>query len=268
LGEDALLKVFELPNWKEIIKEYIKSYSIPYSVEVKLFEQKDVHDLILQYVESGKRLYPKSQLRILELSNWEVIIKTYMKHHYLSHDTEVMILKSLENAEDFVCEYSKIHSLSPDAQIMLFELPKAEALVEAYTRNRPLAKEAEPLMFKLSNAESLVKHYVEAYPNFLCPEAQEMVFDLSNVAEIMRIYLSLFNVINQDKILGQAAQIKLFSLAEAKELVKIYISKCKMSADAEVFMIDVLDYNDIETYIQKYMLGVKAQLKLLKMTKK
>ena len=267
LCQEAQVKVFELYNWREIFNEYLEHHPLAYSAEVKLFEQKDSYDFIFNYVKSGKRLYPKSQLSILNLPNWEEIIRLYIKNNYLNTETEIEILKCSSDVKKFVEVYNEHYAFSPEAQIKFFELENASEVVEIYINKRPLCDDAEVLMMALPNAESLAKKYVELYPNFLCIKAQEKVFDLSNAAEIMKIYINSFNRIKPDYILGEVSQIKLFSLDEAKELVKVYIKKCKMSDDAEVLMLDVLDFEDIEWYIKNYTLGVKAQLKLLKMAK-
>ena len=125
----AQLKLFELPNAKELLKEYIEqNYPLCESSQAKMLGLFDAEELINIYVEKHA-LSPKAQIKLLKHSNAEKLLKIYVQYHYLSDEAELKMIEH-EKHERFIAIYLQEHYLGEKAEVKLMETTNKEVVLQ------------------------------------------------------------------------------------------------------------------------------------------
>lgn len=200
------------------------------------------------------------------------------------------LLFEAKNAPKILLAYAKYYFIDATPQLKLFDLPNAKEVLAAYIERRPLSKQAELKLFQHPDPEmsDLVKRYLCSF----CPhdEIIEVIFSRPDMEELITHYL-------QNKDTGYVTNYTYLKVLETnnKELIKLclknaYINSAKVQEKLfarpdfeELFketcprlndesVLKLFDMPNVQElllcYIEKHELPVKAQLKLLEISKK
>lgn len=143
LCDEAQLKLFELPNAKELVKTYIFLHmELCDAAQVKLVELPNPIELIEMYI-SRRPFCAAAKIKMIEQPNAAQLLKLLHKHQYYLGDTVQLKLFEQPNAVELVKMYTSWYRLCDDAQLKLLDLPDAPELVKMYISKWGLGKKAQ-----------------------------------------------------------------------------------------------------------------------------
>ncbi len=253
LSDEALLKVFELPNGKEILAGYLPLHQLPVPVEMKLLEQPDMRDTVKQYIDK-QHMSDDAVFKLFEQPDAKELLL-----HYLAENRYVRLGKFAEkiiNMPDnveLIVAIKKRGELSDEMQLKMFERPNAADIVRAYIKEdqneypRRLSNKAQLKMLALPEAEDLLAEYY--YP--LCPEAELMLFELPHAEIVIKKYVLEFPNI------GQETEAKLFELKNAADIFDSYPAHRTLYGENELLLFTLP--NGVKRMIA-YMHNVRVRL--------
>ncbi len=225
LSEDALLKVFDLPNAKDILAGYAPHHQLPKSVEAKLFDKPDMREILKAYI-SKQHISDDAAFKLFEQPDAHELLMLYLS----------------ENK----------HELPSGFDIPLLDMPNCEALLEAYKKHGYgywLSEEAQLKMFTRADVETLLGKY----DYHLCEQAELKLFDLPNAATIVAKYIEDFSFDSPE------AEAKLFELENAAEIIDKYVTHYSLYEDCAHLLLKLPDgVNRMICYMQNYYLEPKT----------
>lgn len=251
-GEQEL-RLFEMPDCKELLAKYIKRWGLIH--EEILLELED-EKLFEQYCSENHTLYGKIVDKIFTdvgapYYSWQSICAKYFM---LTPENEVIMITSMPNS---TAEYVEKRRLSAKAELALFSSGENMDIKRKYIEEKkyPLSKDTLILLLgsKAPLDRELLYTYVQRRPLLEGDYPQVMIVNRHDL-DLFSLFLEKNN-----HPFCRGAQALLLEWGD-KKAIEIFIDHQNFFEDAEVKFVLEADADLLEKYVTKYQLSELAEI--------
>ncbi|MCM1323875.1 MAG: hypothetical protein NC218_06915 [Acetobacter sp.] len=256
LSDEAILKVFDLPNAKEILMDYVCTYNrqLPVSAERKLFTLAEWKDVMIAYIQH-QHISEQAELMLFNRPDAAKLALLYIQNGKVSFTpaAQIKMLQLRDNVK-VLNAFAQKERLADEAELWMLSRPNAAELVEVYMKHHTLTDEAQTKMFSQLSTGNLLKllELLKNNKSGLCEAAQLKMFELPQADLLVITYFS-------NAVLTEKAEVKLFELPNPEEIILLYIN---VHNESDVLLFELPNYVNL---VNKYVENHKATRKLLEM---